>query len=306
MALPATLTDAACAVLTTASPEQKVALGRATADAWRAGALRPLGDVRPPARPARPDRPDLRHPRDMPKRKFTGGDKSRVAMLHAIAHIELNAIDLAWDLIARFGGAAPASESAGQHKGCAAVSNAAPASESAGQYKGCAAVSNAAPDRTFFDDWVKVADEETLHYSLLCDRLADFGATYGDLPAHDGLWQAAEATSDDLLARLAVVPMVLEARGLDVTPNMIANLERTGDQTSADILARIYRDEIGHVRIGNHWFTRLCQMQNLDPAKTWPTLVRTRFAGTLKPPFNTEARMMAGFSPAMYEAPASS
>ena len=261
--VPATLGDAAVGVLNAASLDEKLALGKAAVAAWRTGTLPAGGTTEPPSRPARPDRPELRMPRDMPRRKFTGGEKTRVAMLHALAHIELNAIDLAWDLIARFGAEAPA-----------------PA---------------------FFDDWVKVAGEETLHFSLLCDRLADFGARYGDLPAHDGLWQAAEATADDLLARLAVVPMVLEARGLDVTPTMIANLKRTGDDTSARVLERIYRDEIGHVRIGNYWFGKLCEQRGLNAAETWPSLVRARFAGTLKPPFNTDARQAAGLTPALYE-----
>lgn len=262
-AAPESLTDVACAILGTAAPEQKVALGRAAAAAWRQGDLAPIGTAPPPARPARPERPDLRMPRDMPRRKFTGGDKSRVAMLHALAHIELNAIDLAWDMIARFAADAP--------------------------------------DRTFFDDWVTVADEETLHFSLLCGRLADFGAAYGDLPAHVGLWQAAETTADDLLARLAIVPMVLEARGLDVTPQMIANLKRVGDQESAGILERIYADEIGHVRIGNDWFTKICNARGLPPEATWQTLVRNRFTGSIKPPFNGEARQDAGFAPSWYE-----
>jgi len=262
--LPATLSAAACAVLSAASPDEKVALSRTAAQAWRDGTLVTIGSGTPPQRPARPDKPLLLMPRDMPKRKFTGGEKGRVAMLHALAHIELNAIDLAWDLIARFG--------------------------------------TEAPDRSFFDDWVGVADEETLHFDLLTKRLADFSATYGDLPAHDGLWQAAEATSDDLLARLAVVPMVLEARGLDVTPTMIAKLERVGDQASAQILERIYEDEIGHVRIGNYWFSTLCRRRGLEASEVWPSLVRSRFTGTLKPPFNVEARTAAGIAPRWYEA----
>src|SRR3546814_645201 len=140
----------------------------------------------------------------MPKRKVSG---SRDALLHALAHIKLNAIDLAWDLIARFAG-------------------------------------EALP-RAFFDDWVRVASEEAKHYGLLAERLAELGATYGDLPAHDGLWQAATETAHDLLARLAVVPLVLEARGLDVTPAMTADLARADDVASAAILQVIYDEEIG-------------------------------------------------------------
>jgi len=141
----------------------------------------------------------LRPPREMPKRRAFGSKAGRIALLHALAHIELNAIDLGWDIVARFAG-------------------------------------EGLP-RDFFDDWIGVAAEEAGHFELLVARLADFGARYGDLPAHDGLWESALATADDLLARLAVVPLVLEARGLDVTPQMAARLERAGDAQSAAILA---------------------------------------------------------------------
>ena len=176
------LCQAAVAVLRTAEPAEKVKLSHAAAAGWRSGAIDDVGSAAPPARPARPPRPELRPPRDMPKRR--AGGTGRVALLHALAHIELNAIDLAWDIVARFTG-------------------------------------EALP-RAFYDDWVKVADEEAKHFGLLAGRLMALGAAYGDLPAHDGLWQAAEATAHDLLARLAVVPLVLEARGLDVAPAMIA------------------------------------------------------------------------------------
>jgi uncharacterized ferritin-like protein (DUF455 family) len=198
----------------------------------------------------------------MPKRRGGGSPAGRVALLHALAHIELNAIDLAWDIIARF----------------------------------------AAADlpRAFYDDWVGVATEEAEHHALLAERLRAFGACYGDLPAHDGLWQAAEATSHDLLARLAVVPLVLEARGLDVTPTMIARLDRLGDAESAAVLRRIYDDEIGHVATGMRWFAFLCARSALPPAETYHALVRRYFKGVLKPPFNDEGRAAAGFSAAFY------
>ena len=165
-----------------------------------------LGQAVPPPRPARPERPLLRPPKEMAKRRAFGSQAGRIALIHALAHIELNAIDLVWDLVARFTG-------------------------------------EKLP-RAVFDDWVEVAAEEAYHFVLLAGRLAELGARYGDLPAHDGLWEAAAATVDDLLARLAVVPLVLEARGLDVTPQMAARLERAGDAESAQILRRIYRDEI--------------------------------------------------------------
>jgi uncharacterized ferritin-like protein (DUF455 family) len=263
MPMPAaSLGAGAVAILLTPLPADKVALTHALAAAWRTGAL-PVGNgPAPPDRPARPPRPELRLPRDMPKRRSAGNPASRVALLHALAHIELNALDLAWDLIARFGAALPA----GSH-----------------------------------DDWVRVADEEATHHGLLADRLAALGAAYGDLPAHDGLWQAAEATAQDLLARLAVVPLVLEARGLDVTPPMIASLVGAGDGDSAAILRRIYRDEIGHVAIGRRTFETLCAAGGLAPEPTYHRLVRSHFKGRLKRPFNTEARNAAGLAANFYE-----
>ncbi len=261
VARAATLTDLAAAVLGTGDARAKAAASHAAATRWRAEAL-PLGGSPMPDRPARPARPELKAPRDMPKRRQGRGPAARVALLHAIAHIELNAIDLAWDLAGRFAGAGL--------------------------------------PRAFFDDWVRVGDEEARHFSLLAGRLADFGAAYGDLPAHDGLWQAAEETAHDLLARLAVVPLVLEARGLDVTPAMIARLRAFGDGDSADVLDVIYRDEIGHVAAGKRWFDAVCATRGLDPAAAWRDLVRRHFRGAVKPPFNDEARAAAGLTPADY------
>ncbi len=202
----------------------------------------------------------------MPRRRAGGAQGSRVALLHAVAHIELNAIDLAWDLIARF------------------------APPGAGT---CYA--------SFYDDWVRVADEEAGHHGLLAARLAEYGAAYGDLPAHDGLWQAAEATAHDLLARLAVVPMVLEARGLDVTPPMIDSLCRAGDLASADVLRIVYRDEVGHVEIGRRWFEQVCRQRGHTPVAEWHDLVRCHHRALLKRPFNHAARLEAGFDAAFYE-----
>jgi uncharacterized ferritin-like protein (DUF455 family) len=199
----------------------------------------------------------------MAKRRAFGSSAGRIALVHALAHIELNAIDLGWDLVARFSGEEQ--------------------------------------PRAFLDDWVGVAAEEARHFELLAHRLADFGASYGDLPAHDGLWEAAAATADDLLARLAVVPLVLEARGLDVTPQMAARLERIGDAQTAAILQRIYRDEIGHVAIGMRWFEHLCQIHGLDPEAVFHDRVRRCFKGHLKPPFNEEARAAARFPTRYYQ-----
>jgi uncharacterized ferritin-like protein (DUF455 family) len=183
--------------------------------------------------------------------------------LHALAHIELNAIDLACDIMLRFAG-------------------------------------NDLP-KAFFDDWTRVADEEAKHYLLLDQRLAALGGNYGDLPAHDGLWQSAAATAHDLLARLAVVPLVLEARGLDVTPQMIARLDAVCDGESAAALRVIYEEEKGHVAIGKRWFDWLCERRSEEPRSTWRDLVQRHFKGQVKPPFNTEARTAAGLPTSFYE-----
>lgn len=215
-----------------------------------------------PDRPGRPERPELLLPRDMPKRS-TGGDRGRIALLHALAHIELNAVDMAWDLVGRF---------------------------------------TAEPmPRTFFDDWVQVGHEEAQHYELVCKRLAELGADYGCLPAHDGLWQAAQATGHSLIARVAIVPLVLEARGLDVSPAMIASLVAAGDHDSAGVLGVIYRDEKRHVAYGAKWFRFLCDRAGLAPEPTFHALVRQHFRGAIKPPFNDRARAEAGLAPGFYK-----
>jgi uncharacterized ferritin-like protein (DUF455 family) len=263
----ATLTDAAIAVLTTPAPDAKVALSREAATAWRAGGLALRGTVAPPDRPARPLRPELLAPRHMPKRRRAGSLAGRIALLHALAHIELNAVDLAWDIIARF-----------------------------------ARLPSGAPlPRGFYDDWVTVAAEEAEHFALLSVRLAELGGAYGDLPAHDGLWEASQKTAHDLAARLAVVPLVLEARGLDVTPQMEASLRHAGDDASAAILRRIHDDEIGHVAAGRRWFEAVCADAGGDPAATWQELVAQLFKGELKRPFNDASRARAGMPAAWYE-----
>jgi uncharacterized ferritin-like protein (DUF455 family) len=178
-------------------------------------------------------------------------------MLHALAHIEFAAIDLAFDMAGRFGAQFP---------------------------------------REFLDDWISVGADEAMHFVLLDRRLRALGCGYGALPAHDGLWEAAEATAADPLARLAVVPMVLEARGLDVTPPTIARFEAAGDTRSAAILGRIYRDEIRHVAAGTRWFRSGCESRRIEPVSEWKRLVGTHFRGVIKPPFNDSARDEAGLS----------
>jgi len=250
---------AAIDVLASADATRKAEVARGLAARWRAGALSPLGGPQPPTRPARPAAPSLVAPRGVRKRKVTAAREGRVALLHALAHIELNAVDLAADMLARFAG------------GVAEESR-----------------------RAFIDDWTLVLDEEGKHFLLLAGRLAALDAAYGDLPAHDGLWQAAEETAHDLLARLAIVPLVLEARGLDVTPTMIAKLHAAGDPESAAVLEVIYREEIGHVAIGRRWFDAEAARHGLAARETWQSLVRRHFRGALKPPFNEAAREAAG------------
>lgn len=214
--MTATLSDRVVGVLGTGDAAAKARTARAVAADWRSGIVPDIGRAAPRDRPKRPMKPDLLMPRDMPRRGKAQTEAGRIALLHAVAHIELNAIDLAADILVRF--------------------------------------PDAGAPLDFYTDWLGVLDDEAKHFLLLSDRLAAMGAAYGDLPAHDGLWQAAQDTADDLLARLAVVPLVLEARGLDVTPQMIASLEKAGDTDSVAVLNVIYRDEIGHVAVGRKWF----------------------------------------------------
>ncbi len=257
-----TLSDAACEVLNAADPAEKVRLSARYRDQWAAGNLAEIGAARPRERPARPDRPILCRPGDMKRRRF-GSSDGRIAFIHAIAHIELNAIDLAWDMVARF-----------THEDLPAE---------------------------FYADWVGVAADEARHFVLLADYLERNAAAYGDLPAHDGLWEAASETSDDILARLALVPLVLEARGLDTTPAAIAKLNENGDGDAAAILAEIAAEEIPHVAAGVRWFEYVAAARGLEPKSTYQDLVRARFKGVLKAPFATETRAAAGFDAAWYE-----
>jgi uncharacterized ferritin-like protein (DUF455 family) len=257
----ASIAQACRDVLLTAMPRAKVMAAREVARRWRQGALRYSFDVGMPARPARPEEPALLPPNRMPKRGRAGSERSRIALLHALAHIEFGAIDLAFDMVGRFGAAFP---------------------------------------RRFVDDWLSVGADEALHFALLDRRLRALGAHYGALPAHDGLWEAAAATAHDAGARLAVVPMVLEARGLDVTPATLAAFERAGDPRSAAILGRIYRDEIRHVSIGTAWFKSWCESRDLEPVREWQRLIRRHFRGIVKPPFNDSARGEAGLSRDFY------
>lgn len=261
-----TVHTAAIAVLRTADADAKAAAARDVAALWQNDALTlsapDTHSCTPPDRPARPVRPELLPPARMPKRRKAGSLETRTALIHAVAHIELNAIDLAFDMVARFVPGMP---------------------------------------RSFLDDWIRVGADEARHFTLLQNRLKDMGSFYGALPAHDGLWESALATMDDIAARLAVVPMVLEARGLDVTPAMIMRFEKTGDSASAKALKTIYEEEISHVAAGSRWFHFIAGKRNADPQTLFQTLVRQRFKGLLKPPFNTLAREEAGLPADWYE-----
>ncbi|NIE63920.1 ferritin-like domain-containing protein [Burkholderia sp. Ax-1719] len=222
-------------------------------------AARPLDA--PADLPGRPERPELVEPRSLQRRSMST-PQGRVVLMHALAHIEFNAINLALDAVWRFTGM---------------------------------------PD-AFYADWLRVAAEEAYHFSLVRQRLADYGHDYGDFPAHNGLWEMCERTCDDVLARMALVPRVLEARGLDASPPIRARLTQAGDHESAAILDIILRDEVGHVRIGNHWFRFLCDQRGLDPHAAWLDLAARYHAPKMRGPFNVEARRSAGFDEAELDA----
>lgn len=206
------------------------------------------------ALPGRPALPELVPPAQVPRRKLATVP-GRAALIHALAHIEFNAINLALDVIWRFSGM---------------------------------------PDQ-FYRDWLKVAHEEAYHFDLLNRHLAVLGSHYGEVPAHNGMWQMAERTQNDLLARLALVPRTLEARGLDASPAIRQKLAQVGDHAAADILDIILRDEIGHVNIGNRWFKWLCGQMSRDPIAAYRELSVLYDAPKLKGPFNLPARRAAGF-----------
>jgi uncharacterized ferritin-like protein (DUF455 family) len=244
-------------VLQTPDPQRKVMLARKVARNWRLGRLTHDFDVPMPARPSKPEAPILLQPAKMPKRRSGGTRANRIALLHALAHIEFSAIDLAFDMAGRFGNGLP---------------------------------------RAFIDDWLGVGADEAMHFALLDRRLRALGSYYGALPAHDGLWEAAESTSYDVGARLAIVPLVLEARGLDVSPSTINRLKSAGDLTSAAVVSRIYHDEIRHVTIGQFWFATHCESLGFSPIEHFQRLVGLHFKGSLKPPFNDSARLSAGLT----------
>jgi len=218
------------------------------------GAPKQLGE------PGRPARPRLVSPFEVERRGITTPE-GRAALVHALAHIEFNAINLALDAVHRF---------------------------------------RRLP-RAYYDDWLKVAAEEAYHFELLREHLRTLGHDYGDFPAHNGLWEMAVKTAGDVLARMALVPRVLEARGLDASPALIAKFRGVGDTRMVEILEIILRDEIGHVAVGNRWYLYLCNQRGLEPLATFAQLIEQYDAPRIRPPFHVEARRAAGFSDAEIE-----
>lgn len=236
---------------------EKLALTDEVARAFAEGQLDSTSTAQPLpiGVPGRPARPALVAPRQLPQRGL-GSAEGRAALIHAVAHIEFNAINLAWDAVYRFRGLPP----------------------------------------DYYGDWIAVAVDEARHFRLLQARLQQIGHEYGDFDAHDGLWEMAVKTAGSCLERMALVPRVLEARGLDVTPGMIRRLRGAGDDVSAEILELILREEVAHVAAGSRWFDWCCVQAGLDHASTFAGLVERYATGAIKRPLNAEARRAAGFS----------
>ena len=261
MALPLALRPRALALLIETDPVAKTRGVAALADAWRAGActLDPAAVLDPGAAaiPGRPARPALVSPRLVGRRSMATPE-GRAMLVHALAHIEFNAVNLALDAVWRFPGMPP----------------------------------------EYYADWLRVAAEEAHHFTLLAAHLETLGWAYGDFPGHDSLWEMVAKTSGDVLARMALVPRTMEARGLDAIPPLRAKLAQAGDDAAAHILDVLLRDEVGHVEIGNRWYVHLCAQRGLEPVATYDTLTVQYKAPVLKGPFNVEARRRAGFTDA--------
>lgn len=243
--------------LEASDPAGKCQLTRQVEQEWLQGKLDP-GDqlpIQPFDDVGRPVKPELVDPRDLARRS-TASEAGRILFLHAFAHIEFNAINIALDAVYRF----------------------------------------RQMPRQYVTDWLRVAREESLHFELLHTELQRRGSFYGAFPAHRGLWDMVCKTRHDVLHRMALVPRVMEARGLDVTPSMISKFERQHDQAAVEILNIIYRDEIDHVRIGNHWYGQLCEDRGLRTTETFSALVKQYMGDGLRGPFNHAARLQAGFT----------
>lgn len=252
------LRQGALACLLITDPLTKVEQTQQLYQHWQNGDLELANDLLTiPDVAGHPDKPKLVAPRDLPRRR-NSAETGTATLIHAITHIEFNAINLAWDAVARF------------------------------------------PDlpRQFYDDWARVAFEESQHFMLLREHLLSLGYDYGDFPAHSSMWDMAQKNHHDPLIRMALVPRVLEARGLDVTPKMMNKLRGSGDLRAVEILELILKEEIGHVKIGTRWFNYLCDQRGVDPLATFKDLLDNYFAGELRGPFNTEARKLADFTDA--------
>lgn len=238
-------------------PAEKLALTTATWEAFCDGRLRPDHTAPPPApigQPGQPAKPRLVNARQLPQRGL-GSDEGRAALVHAVAHIEFNAINLAWDAVYRYRGKPEA----------------------------------------YYRDWASCAHDEARHFTMLVGRLAELGHVYGDFDAHNGLWEMAEKTAGCDTARMALVPRVLEARGLDVTPGMIERLRKLGDERTVAILQVILREEVAHVAAGTRWYRHCCERDGVDPIETFFALLREYMGVSLRGPFNRPARLEAGF-----------
>lgn len=247
--------------LLASDPRAKVMQTRRVARDWRLGRLNPVFDVPMPDAPGRPAAPELLPPGRMPRRGKAGSERGRAALWHAVAHIEFVAIDLALDMAGRFGGDMSAD---------------------------------------FVSDFLSVAADEAMHFALIDRHLRALGCRYGALPAHGGLWDAAYETRYDVAARLAIVPMVLEARGLDVTPAILDRVRASGDERGAKILQRILDDEVRHVAHGVKHFVACAETSGQAADSLWKSLVKKHFKSGLKEPFNDSARRSAGLSREWY------
>lgn len=244
------------AALLETEPDAKCAAATILLQRWRADMPLDRAVVLPPVtEPGRPLRPVLVHPRELPRRRL-GSPAGRAALIHAVAHIEFNAINLALDAVCRF------------------------------------------PDmpREYHGDWLRVAADEAKHFRLLTGRLAAVGHRYGDLPAHNGLWDMALRTAHDPMHRMALVPRVMEARGLDVTPGMIGRFRELGDEETVEVLAVILDEEVGHVAAGTRWFRYLCSQRGLDPENTYFRLLADYLGDDIRCPLHLDARRKAGFT----------
>jgi uncharacterized ferritin-like protein (DUF455 family) len=255
--MPENLYAAAERCLRCADVERKLALAGQLWDRWRVGSLTRTGDAAQVAHldAGRPARPPLVAPSKLAQRRI-GTPAGQAALVHAVAHIEFNAINLACDAVYRF---------------------------------------RDLPD-DFYADWCRVTAEEARHFALLRERLGQLGYEYGDFPAHNGLWDLAQKTADDPLLRMALVPRVMEARGLDVTPGMIGRFAAIGDTRTVSILGTILRDEVGHVEVGSRWFRFLCERRGLQPEATYFALIEQHLPAGIRRPLHRAARLQAGFT----------